>query len=273
MIIENKKIILTIDEIVTYQHCPMKYYYKYVFNKFEQKYINIHEKFYNDVKKTLYSMFTIHKMNKTFSLAKFKKIWGANFIGNRTNEQLIFSDTSQTQKNKFNKEGVDILLNIYENFSDRNFDVMLVNTDYNYSITENLIIKGKWDLVIKNNAGANIMLDFNNNYNHELEIRKNVKTTLDYYSFKELFKVTELKLKYFDLNKNKTIPIIKTKNDHYMMRKTIIEIARAIKLKIFYPNQTSNRCNDCQFKTICNEKANMDYFENKDKKRIVGNVW
>ena len=80
---------ITIDEVVTYAFCPMRYYYTYRATLTQRQ---ITSTIYYDeiVHKMIYSFFSLLQNHEEPRLNSLKRAWGKDWINKKTSSDVLF---------------------------------------------------------------------------------------------------------------------------------------------------------------------------------------
>lgn len=247
---------ITVDEILDYSDCSMKYYYKYVDKDLKGKYVNISEKYDKDIKTTLYSFFINRKLKNEYKLNVLKKSWGSNWIGSKTDKELIFETESIGSKyKKYNKKGIKTIFDVYDFFKDQDIEIIAVNEPY--MVKHGMIeIKGKWDLIVRHKERDEVIIfDFRTRRVNKTNIKFNVRSTTNALAFQKHFDRREDKLVFYDLNKVRTYTISRDQKDILLFENVVTNVVKAIRNDIYFA-KPDEKCETCQYKNYCFNSIN-----------------
>ncbi|OQY06310.1 MAG: hypothetical protein B6I28_06510 [Fusobacteriia bacterium 4572_132] len=249
--LNNGTRIIEINEMLDYSECSMKYYYKYINEETKGKYADISEKYDKDIKTTLYSFFINRKLKNEYKLNVLKKSWGSNWIGSKTNKELVFETSGRNSKTEFYRQkGINTIYDVYNYFKDKDIEIIAINEPYKIKI--GLVeVKGKWDLIVRSIVSDNVIIfDFRTDKINEFDIKYNIKTTAGALAFEKQFGRKADKLIYYDLNKVSLFIVTRDDLDIKLYKQATKNIVKAIESGIFYvkPNE---KCKLCQYKNYC----------------------
>lgn len=250
---------ISISEVIDYAKCPMYYALKYKYKNYKSDYINLIEKYDNDIHKVIYYSFSKIQDNSSIRIEDIKVAWGRAWIKDKRKSAIIFSDTLSNKDiyNDRRRKGLDSLLSFQKEFSKNPGFPIIINKDYKLPINDNLTLVGKYEIV------REVEDEMNNKY---LEICC-FKT--DEHTNSKVNKIYDMKLISSALaiendidyeNKKYMIYHVDKKNYFYLdklplhekiFKKSIINIYKAIYNNLFYI-LPSEKCMSCIYKEICN---------------------
>ncbi len=152
--------------------------------------------------------------------------------------------------------GMEMIHNFYHFNKGNPGNVIAVDLDYRTAIGD-ITITGKFELIreivdVSDGKRYIEIVDFKTT-SEDLEpflVKNDFNLTVASYAFRNLFNVTEDRIKYHYLKTGRDIIIRKSENDFNRMKATVQGVADAIAAKHFYPRQTF-MCKTCEMKDIC----------------------
>ena len=236
---KNKKesMVISFNKIKTYNTCPLQYKYRMEWNLDSQRFGGM--LFGNNVHQLLEIIFKQIKQGEKITIKIIEKIiednWN-NVVFRREEENLKFKTAAKNQivhffKDKLSEFNPDNIFSIEESF--------------HYPINENLLVDGRYDLILKNKKNIEI-IDFKTGEHKD----ENYETQLSFYKycFNEKYKNDNINLFLIYLKDNKKVKV----NEKPLkdINKLILSTAKAIETKDFKA-KPGKHCSDCAYISIC----------------------
>lgn len=255
---------IDIQEIMDYAKCPMYYAFKYKYQEHKTDYVNIIEKYNDDVHKVIYYSFSKVQDGLPMRIEDIKVAWGRAWIKDKRKNSLIFSDTPSNKDiyNDKRKRGFDSLVAFHKAFSkDPGFPVM-INEEYKLNISSNLILTGRYEVVRELedelcNKYLEVSIfktdDCSNNSINNLYDLKLIASSL---AISNDVEYNNKKYVIYNVDKKKTFYLKDIQLHEKLFRKNILNIYKCIYNKIYYICP-SEKCITCTYKEVCNNMENI----------------
>ncbi|MBQ1769431.1 MAG: PD-(D/E)XK nuclease family protein [Turicibacter sp.] len=246
---------ITIDEVVTYAFCPMRYYYTYR-AKLTQRQITSTIYYDEIVHKMIYSFFSLLQNHEEPRLNSLKRAWGKDWINKKTSEDVLFISPYSWRESyeRLRKQGIQGLIVFWEKFKQEPGFPIAIQKKYQVPINENLILVGTWELIrekdkqfeiIQFRTGLKKITDF--------MLEQDLKLTASSYAFHYWFKQQEQRLIIYSFDKGTFHITQRQPTEYTILKQTVTQIHQAIESNLFYACPTE-KCELCPFKSICRQK-------------------
>lgn len=246
----------SIDELRDYAHCPMLYKFKYVDQSNKTKLINIYEKYDKDLHIVAYRYFNKVKNDGIYDLKGLKSSWGHLWLDGKVDDDFNYNPQSwrDTHMQRW-KKGVDVIIKFHDHFKNIECSPIVIGTQYEYKLTNNITITGTWDLILEIGDSIEI-IDFktDNSKSTPIHIDLDINVTSACYAFRKLTGQNESRVGYYLYEKGKLIYTTRNDNDIELMKRNIINIIRCITNEIYYVCPDS-KCCGCAYNDICRKHS------------------
>lgn len=225
---------LNYSAINTFINCPLRY--ALVYNYGFKTPASFAQNLGSFVHNTLQRINEAIQKNKEILPVDMKKIVDSYWIG-----LPISREQNKNLKEKITKEFIMYYLTARENFK----EILAIEESFSH-IDDNMIIKGKVDLIVKDNDNNVCLIDFKAREQKGIE-ETNVEKQLQMYNYclDSRYKIDKLIAYTFRDNKKTEFPINKT-----FIRSFLEEISLKISKENFH-KQKNGTCNDCIFDFYC----------------------
>ena len=234
---KRESMVISFNKIKTYNTCPLQYKYRMEWNLDSQRFGGM--LFGNNVHQLLEIIFKQIKEGNKIGIKSIEKIiednWN-NVVFRRDEENLKFKASAKKQIVNFFKDKLN-------EFNSEN--IFSVEEPFHYPINENLLVDGRYDLILKNKNNIEI-IDFKTG-DHKDE---NYETQLSFYKycFNKKYKNNNINLFLIYLKDNKKVQVnekpLKDISD------LILRTAKSIEQKNFKATP-GKHCSDCAYRSIC----------------------
>lgn len=256
--------ILDIKEVIDYCHCPMLYKFKYENVDLKTPTISVLEKYDHDIHKTAYALFTLSQVHGKVPLSGLKSVWGGLWIGTKTPTEILYADPSswRDRHNEKRKRGIDVVINIYNRFSDNPGFPIAVNKPYSLQISKDLTLTGTWEVIreVDRNGKQYIeLIDFkiDDKLHNKIHVDKDLEVTAASYAFFKTFQSREDRILYYGLEKDKVHITSRTEDDFKVLIHTVKCVASAIRNRLFYACP-DDKCYSCSYRPICLKELKIE---------------
>lgn len=250
---------LTLDQIHTYLHCPLKYQIR-------------HEQgvsggiggtvFYKEAVHKAISYFYFSLMGERMPTPKqMKDKWAYLWAGSQTedtNDFLLKERQYQApnKHSKLNTQGFEMIHNFYHMNKDDPGIPIAVDHEYRVPIA-NVMVVGNFELIrekLDKSLSTRFIeiVDFKtgNDAVDPFLIKHDMNLSIASYAFQNLFQSREDRLTYYYLKTGKEIYTQRDDSDFARLEKTVHGVAEGIAKKHFYPNHNF-MCKSCPVKDVC----------------------
>ena len=235
--VKKESMVISFNKIKTYNTCPLQYKYRMEWNLDSQRFGGM--LFGNNVHQLLEIVFKQIKEGGKITIKTIEKIiednWN-NVVFRRDEENLKFKASAKNQIINFFKDRLS-------EFNPDN--IFSIEESFHYPINENVLVDGRYDLILKNKNNIEI-IDFKTG-DHKDE---NYETQLSFYKycFNEKYKNNNINLFLIYLKDNKKVKV----NEKPLkdINKLILSTAKAIEAKDFKA-RPGKHCSDCAYRSIC----------------------
>lgn len=246
--------IISIDEIIDYTFCPIKYLLKYKYKNIKTQYVDLIEKYDRDIHKVIYYSFSKVQDGSVMRIEDIKTAWGRHWIKDKRKHNIVFIDTlfNKDTYNERRKKGYESLLNFHKKFSCDPYLPILIDYPYELKINDDLTITGNIELVRKIENDILQLCVFKTDEHTHNKPNNNYDLRLMASSL-ALSHIVENKIEIMTYHVDKASSrkhIIKESKDIFLA--SVKQICKAIKNKIFYISP-STKCNSCIYKDICSD--------------------
>ena len=234
---KRESMVISFNKIKTYNTCPLQYKYRMEWNLDSQRFGGM--LFGNNVHQLLEIIFKQIKEGNKIGIKSIEKIiednWN-NVVFRGDEENLKFKASAKKQIVNFFKDKLN-------EFNSEN--IFSVEEPFHYPINENLLVDGRYDLILKNKNNIEI-IDFKTG-DHKDE---NYETQLSFYKycFNKKYKNNNINLFLIYLKDNKKVQVnekpLKDISD------LILRTAKSIEQKNFKATP-GKHCSDCAYRSIC----------------------
>lgn len=225
---------LNYSSINTFIDCPLRYtlIYDYGFVTPPSFMQNLGSFIHNVLQRIHEQM----KKDKNISPDEMKKIVSTYWI-----DLPMGPKRNETIRAKLIKEFVAYYLTAKENYA----EIVAIEESFSH-IDDNMIVKGKIDLIVKDKDGNTDLIDFKARKQKGIE-KTNVDKQLQIYNYclDEQYDINKLFAYTFRDNKKMEFPMDKDKTKTFLS-----EISKKISMEDFH-KQKNDFCKDCQFKFYC----------------------
>jgi len=258
---------LTIDQLYTYLQCPLKY--RLIHNEGipdQSEYKNA--KLYSEgIHKTI-TYFYYQIMNGHIPTPRqMRDKWGSYYYevfedDKRTKDNFLQSRTKNDiqRLTQLRDRGLEAVQNFYlENKDDPGVPIA-VNYPFRIAFDDNLIIKGEFELIRekvdkKSQTRFIEIVDFKTNgYTNDSTdgffLRHDIRASLMYYAFTELFKNQPDRFVFDYIGTPHTISLYRNENEINRMKSILKGVSNGIKNEDFYPRQSFS-CKTCSMREYC----------------------
>lgn len=234
------------SQIDTYNNCPLRYKYQYVL-KIPTLPSGVAASFGSTLHKALQRFYKDVKDDVSVDLDKLLFYMHESWIP--------MGYTSKSYEEKMKAEGIGSLTNFYNNFHDKNIDILDLEKFFKIKISDDIVINGVIDRVDKIGKNKIEIIDYKTGkMPDEKKLKKNMQLTIYMLAAtdKNLYgkNLDDVSLSLYYLQENKKISIIKTEEDIHNLKEEIREIAEEINKQEFKP-KPSIMCDFCPFKINC----------------------
>lgn len=255
---------IDIQEIIDYAKCPMFYAFKYEYKQHKTDYVNIIEKYNNDIHKVIYYSFSKIQDGSPMRIEDIKVAWGRAWIKDKRKNSLIFSDTP-SNKDMYNdkrKRGFDSLVSFYRSFSKNPGFPVMINEEYKLNISNSLILTGRYEVVRELedellNKYLEICIfktdDCSNNSINNLYDLKLIASSL---AISNDVEYNNKKYMIYNIDKKKFFYLNDIDLHEKLFKKNILNIYKCIYNKMYYICP-SEQCITCTYKEVCNNMENI----------------
>lgn len=261
---------ISIEEIIDYAKCPMYYAFKYKYKKYKTDYVNVIEKYNDDIHKVIYYSFSKIQDGSPMRIEDIKVAWGRAWIKDKRKNSLIFSDTPSNKDiyNDKRKKGFESLLYFYKYFNKNHGFPVMINQEYSLNINNSLVLTGRYEVVRElEDEFLNKYLevcvfktdDSSNNSINNLYDLKLIASSLAINSDVEY---NNKKYMIYNVDKKKAIYLKDISLDEQLFRKNILNIYKCIYNEIYYICP-SDKCISCTYRDVCNNMENISEILNK----------
>ncbi|MDD5043345.1 MAG: UvrD-helicase domain-containing protein [Patescibacteria group bacterium] len=250
-------------QLAAFQNCPLQYKFAHILR------IPVLGKAQFSFGKTMHA--TLEKFLKLFmerSGAKQKDLFsdskasGAKSLPDKEELLKIYQEewddswyNGKAEKEKYRKIGEEILTDFHRILTEKNPRIKFLEQPFNIKFGD-FTLKGQIDRIDEVEGGVEI-IDYKTGQPKE-KLEANDKRQLLIYQIaaEEVLKLKPQKLTYYYLNANKEMSFVGTEKDLIKTREEIISEIEKIKKSDFSPTPELHTCKYCDFKDICEFKAN-----------------
>jgi len=257
---------ISVDEILTYLHCPMKYRFKYV-EKLEEK-EEISAAFKKAVHQSIYYFYFNLLSGKMPTLQNMKNKWASLWKEKQNQAEDTVSFLLQERKSllgkkggktesRYSVQGMELLYNFYRSYQDNPGVPIAINHPYRVPIN-NMVITGNFELIreiVDNETRTRFIdiVDFKTTSETQIDtflIKHDLYASVASYAFRNLFHAKEDRYIYSFLRSGREFAVRKQEEDFNRMKAIIIGVTDGMKNKYYYPRQ-GIQCKTCPFRTMC----------------------
>lgn len=259
---------ITVDQILTYLECPMKYKMKYVYGIKEEKDLKI------EFRKALHQItffYYTSLLNGNMPTMKIMKnkwshIWSAAFDEVGKVEDFLLKPRrysgkgmairSEAKEAKFNRDGFEMIHNFYMNHTEKKFVPILINQDYRFSFDDITVI-GNFELIreildIESGSRFIDIVDIKTSSStmSSFLLENDLRSTMASYAFREVFKGKEDRICFHYMKNGEETFTRRSEKDFNRMKAIVKDVVKCIQQEVFYPRQTF-LCSSCPFEKEC----------------------
>lgn len=261
---------IDIEEIIDYAKCPMLYAFKYKYKHHKTDYVNITEKYNEDIHKVIYYSFSKIQNGSSMRIEDIKVAWGRAWIKDKRKNSLVFSDTPSNKDiyNDKRKKGFESLMSFYKKFNKNPGFPVIINEDYKLNITNSLVLTGKYEVVreledeLSNKYLEVCIFKTDDCSNYSINNLYDLKLIASSLAICNDVEYNNKKYMIYNVDKKRTFYLKDVNLDKALFKKNILNIYKCIYNEIYYicPNE---KCITCIYKDICNDMENISEMLNK----------
>lgn len=239
---------LSIEDVLTYIECPMKY----VHSK-EEKTLSLKEEFDEKLHKTIYAFYFNAKNGKSSTKNDIRKKWGSLWYKAQTKEEILFSN-SNTERNEMGMRGAALIDIFHTSTVDTPVAPLIIGQEYTVPIGEHYL-NGNIELIREvREKGRRVieLVDFRTDdvLPDEFVTRYDLAITAQSYAFRKLFAAKEGRIILHYLRRNKIYVTSRDKKSFTNYELIVNQVASSIAAKHFYPKY-SLACKGCPYQRQC----------------------
>ena len=252
--------VLDIQEAIDYARCPMLYFFKYKAKSLKTEYINLIEKYDEDIHKVIYYAFTKVQDGNPIEVKDIKASWGKAWIKDKRTASIMFNESlsSKDTYNERRRKGLLSLLHFQKEFNNNPGFPIAINLPYKIPISKNLELTGKFELIRENSLKEIEVFTFKTDEHSNTKVTKenDLKLIASSVAIKKYVKTDNIKHIMYHVDKfNYSIHDNKDLNKDFLIY-SIKNIFKSIYNNIFYMGPDSN-CFICPYKDVCSNKSKV----------------
>lgn len=251
---------ISINEVIDYARCPMLYFFKYKAKDVKTEYINLVEKYDEDIHKVIYYAFTNVQDGKGIEIKDIKASWGKAWIKDKRKSHIMFNESLSTKDtyNERRRKGLLSLLRFQKEFTNNPGFPIAINLPYKIPITKNLELTGNFELIRENELKEIEVFTFKTDEHANTKVTKenDLKLVASSIAIKDYVKSDNIKHIMYHVDKfNYSIHNNNDLNKEFFIY-SVKNIFKSIYNNIYYMGPDSN-CYVCPYKDICGNKSKV----------------
>jgi len=249
---------LTMDELLTYISCPMRYALKYN-AKFDPKGIPEQEEFKQALHTCIYYFWCKIMNENSITNGDLNSKWESLWFGkkNISREDIMYDGVNKEVKLGY--QGFGYIQSFFNRMQHDPGVPICVAKDFDVPIGDH-IIKGTFELIKETKENGRRIIEIvdykiSPSMPDKDRIERDIPLTIQSYAFRKLFQAKEQKLTYYYLNHNDSISAHRMMHDYNRVTYIVNSVAKSIEDNIYFPREIHNYlCRDqCAYKTYCKE--------------------
>lgn len=261
---------INIQEVIDYAKCPMYYAFKHKYIEYKSEYINLFEKYDEDIHKVIYYSFSKIQEGFPIRIEDIKVAWGRAWIKDKRKSSIIFSDTLSNKDiyNDRRKKGLEALMNFQNEFKYNPGFPIMINKKYEYKIANNLTLTGNYEVVREvedemNNKYLEVCIFKTNEHTgSKVNNMYDMKLISSSLAINKDVEYPNKKYMIYHVDKKKHFYLTKLPNHEKIFKSSVINIYKAIYNNLFYICP-SEKCFSCIYKELCNNLELIGNFVSK----------